>query len=82
MDWQFDQPDRIKMTPGLREQLSQGERLNISSRNVDCPPLSEKDEEDEKDEAEVSPKIHMILHSGLKWGVRWGVSQIWPKTQF
>ena len=58
MDWQFDQPERLKMTPVLREQLGEGERLNISFTNVDCLTLSEKDEEDD---AKVSPKIHMIL---------------------
>ena len=58
VDWLFDQPERMKMTPALREQLSEGERLNISFTNADCPTLSE---EDKKDEAKVSPKIHMIL---------------------
>ena len=58
VDWQFDQPERIKMTPDLRDQLGEGERLNISFTNVDCLTLSE---EDKKDEAKVSPKIHMIL---------------------
>ena len=52
------------MRPALREQLGEGERLNISFTNVDaehCPTLSvsEKKEED-KDEAKVPPKIHMI----------------------
>ena len=64
VDWSFDQPKPIKMTPTLREQLSEGERLNISFTNVDakhCPTLSlsEKKEED-KDEGKVPPKIHMI----------------------
>ena len=48
VDWLFDQPERMKMTPRLREQLSEGERLNITFTNAaDCPPptLSEADEE-------------------------------------
>ena len=49
------------MTPALREQLSEGERLNISFRNADYLTLREKNEEEEKDEAKVSRKIQMIL---------------------
>ena len=58
----FDQPQPVKMTPALREHLSEGERLNISFTMIDsdCPALSEKKEEEEKDEAKVPSKIHMI----------------------
>merc|ERR1712037_731157 len=57
VDWQFDQPERIKMTPVLREHLGEGERLNISFTSVDCLTRSQKDE---KYEAKVPRKIHMI----------------------
>ena len=50
------------MTPALREQLSEGERLNVSFTIVDvaCPTLSEKKEEEKRYEAKVPSKIHMI----------------------
>ena len=60
VDWSFDQPETFKMTPALREQLSEGERLNISFTNTNCPLSSEKNEEEEKDEGKVPRKIHMI----------------------
>ena len=62
MEWSFDQPKSVKMTPALREQLSEGERLNISFTIVDtdCPTISENKKEEKKDEAKVPSKIHMI----------------------
>lgn len=60
VDWEFDQPQPIKMTEELRQQLEGGERLNISFVDHDSAEFEPLLKTKENREDEVPRKIHMV----------------------
>ena len=52
VDWQFDQPQRLPLTPRLLEELAVGERLHLQ--------LPAQGWGEEEEEEEVPAKVHMV----------------------
>ena len=63
VDWEFDQPQPIKMTEELRQQLEGGERLNISFVDHDSAEFEPflKTKENREDEVTVVIIVVIII---------------------